>query len=75
MAKEKKLSHKQLSACRDLISEGSSKKDVSRAVGMSPQTLKKKLDQDELEGLRKQVAEYQSSESKMLPFNKRKKDA
>ena len=68
MAEKKHLSSKAARACRVLISEGATKTDLAKSLGMTAQTLNKKLDQEELHRLRKEVSKNQSSDSKVLKY-------
>lgn len=52
MANAKPFSPAKAAACRTLIREGVTKKYLAKALGMTPQTLDRKLDKDELEQYR-----------------------
>jgi IS30 family transposase len=71
MAKEKFLSQRSAQACQTLIDEGASKKDVAKAVGMTPQTLNRKLERAELERYRTQESQ-QDGNIRTFPESKRK---
>lgn len=65
MAKKKELSAKSVKACKDLIEEGAVKKDLAKSVGMRPVTLKKRLDEYELDQLKQENADLRAENAQL----------
>ena len=61
MAKEKHLSARSAQACRELLEAGATKRYLAKALGMTVQTLNRKLERDELEQYRAQDAQRKSN--------------
>ena len=57
MARKKPISREAAQACRALLRNGAVKKHLAKALDMSPQTLDRKLDKDELEQYRARDAQ------------------